>query len=274
MRINKNLWISGGYYVDFDAYEQFRIIGPNNHLYCGLIDIPRHKITINSIKDRENVLYVKGHFNSQKVNLYYPAMDDMRTVREEIGSETFLQIREKIYDRLVPQFVRKAKKDGKTLLKFKRRYGRKYYQTIFEFNSGIEVKKIKRPFAGFEISSNLKKIPFIIKASTNDINCNKIKKVSLIDKKDFNFQIFGDKKDLIEKIWSQTEIEIKHLLEWEKTSGDRFGTIFPRDWMEAADIGHHDLTPEVKSYMYEESLKNVNSRGEGWHEDVVGEFKY
>jgi hypothetical protein len=44
--------------------------------------------------------------------------------------------------------------------------------------------------------------------------------------------------------------------------------------MEAADIGHHDLTPEVKSYMYEESLKNVNSRGEGWHEDVVGEFKY
>ena len=274
MRINKNLWISGGYYADFDAYEQFRIIGPNNHLYCGLIDIPRHKITINSIKDKENILYVKGHFNSQKVNLYYPAMDDMRTVREEIGSETFLQIREKIYDRLVPQFVRKTKKDGKTFLKFKRRYGRKYYQTIFEFDNNIEVKKIKRPFAGFEIRANLKKIPFIIKASTNDINCNKIKKVSLIDKKDLDFSVFGNKKELIEKIWSQTEIEIKHLLEWEKTSGDRFGTIFPRDWMEAADIGHHDLTFEVKNYMYEESLKNVNAKGEGWHEDVVGEFKY
>ncbi len=274
MRINKNLWISGGYYIDFDAYEQFRIIGPNNHLYCGLIDIPRHKITINAIKDKDNVLYVKGHFNSQKVNLYYPAMDDMRTVREEIGSETFLQIRENVYDRLVPHFTRKSKKDGKNILKFKRMYGKKYYQTIFEFDNDIEIKKIKKPFAGFELRAKAKKISFTIKASTNDINYNKIKKVSLIDKKDFNFQIFGDKKDLIEKIWSQTEIEIKHLLEWEKTSGDRFGTIFPRDWMEAADIGHHDLISEVKSYMYEESLKNVNSRGEGWHEDVVGEFKY
>ena len=274
MRINKNLWISGGYYIDFDAYDQFRIIGPNNHLYCGLIDIPRHKITISSIKDKENVLYVKGYFNSQKINLYYPAMDDVRTVREEMIAETFLQIRERIYDRLVPHFARKTKKDGKTMLKFKRMYGKKYYQTIFEFNSGVEAKKIKRPFAGFELNAKTKKIGFVIKASTNDLNNNRIKKVSLINKKDFDFQIFGKKKDLVEKIWTQTEIEIKHLLEWEKTSGDRFGTIFPRDWMEAADIGYHDLTPEARSYMYEESLKNVNARGEGWHEDVVGEFKY
>ncbi|MEA2097708.1 MAG: hypothetical protein U9P70_01360 [Patescibacteria group bacterium] len=274
MKLNKNLWISGGYYVDFDTYEQFRIIGPNNHLYCGLIDIPRHKIVINSVKDKDNVLCIKGFFNAQKINLYYPAMDDMRTVREEIGSETFLQIRKRVYDRLVPQFVRKTKKDGKTFLKFKRRYGRKYYQTIFEFNKSIEVKKIKKPFAGFEISFKTKKIDFTIKASTNDLNYKKIKKVSLVNKKDFDFQVFGEKKKLIEKIWTQTEIEIKHLLEWKKTSGDRFGTIFPRDWMEAADIGHHDLTSEVRGYMYEESLKNVNSRGAGWHEDVVGEFKY
>lgn len=274
MQINKNLWISGGYYVDFDAFEQLRIIGPNNHLYCGLIDVPRHKIAISSVKDKDNVLLVKGHFNSRKINLYYPAMDDMRTVREEIGSETFLRIREAVYDRLVPHFARKTKKDGKNILKFKRMYGKKYYQTTFEFNDGVEARKIKKPFAGFEISAKLKKISFTIEASTNDINFNKLKKISLINKKDFNFQIFGKKKDLIEKIWTQTEIEIKHLLEWEKTSGDRFGTIFPRDWMEAADIGYHDLTPETRSFMYEKSLKNVNAKGEGWHEDVVGEFKY
>ncbi|MCK5490204.1 MAG: hypothetical protein KAI67_00005, partial [Candidatus Pacebacteria bacterium] len=274
MQINKNLWISGGYYVDFDAYDQFRIIGPNNHLYCGLIDVPRHKITISSIKDKDNILCVKGYFNSQKINLYYPAMDDMRTVREEIGSETFLQIRERIYDRLVPHFARKIKKDGKNILKFKRMYGKKYYQTVFEFNDRVEVKKIKEPFAGFELSTKAKKIPFSIKVNTNDINYNKIKKISLIDKKDFDFQVFGKKKDLIEKIWIQTELEIKHLLEWEKTSGDRFGTIFPRDWMEAADIGYHDFTPEARSYMYKGSLKNINAKGEGWHEDVVGEFRY
>ncbi len=159
-------------------------------------------------------------------------------------------------------------------MKFKRVYGKKYYQTIFEFNDEIKIKKIKKPFAGFEIIADLKKIPFCIKASTNDINRAEIKKISLIDKKNFNFGIFGKKKDLIEKIWSQTETEVKHLLEWGKTSGDRFGTVFPRDWMESADIGYHDFTPEMRSYMCEKSLKNVNAKGEGWHEDVVGEFKY
>ncbi len=113
MKLNNNLWISGGYYVDFDAFEQLRIIGPNNHLYCGLIDIPRHKIAINSVKEEDNTLHIKGYFKSQKINLYYPAMDDMRTVRDLLGSETFLQIREEIYDRLVPHLAREIKKDKK-----------------------------------------------------------------------------------------------------------------------------------------------------------------
>ena len=274
MKINKNLWIEGGYYVDFDAFGQFRIIGPNNHLYCGLIDIPRHKMNINSIKSKNNILQINAVFNSDSVNLYYPAMDDMRTVRVLAVRKTFLNIREEIYDRMVPQIVRRSKKNGKTLLKFKRVYGKKYYQTIFEFDENIVVKKIKRPFAGFKISAESKKIKFIIKASTNDINFHKLNKISIININDFNFNIFGEEEKIIREMWERTEFEMKHLLEWKKTSGDRFGTIFPRDWMEAADLGHHDLAPEAKSYMYEQSLKNVNKKGEGWHEDVIGEFKH
>ena len=274
MKINKNLWIEGGYYVDFDAFGQFRIIGPNNHLYCGLIDIPRHKMNINSIKSKNNILQINADFNSDRVNLYYPAMDDMRTVRVLAVRKTFLNIREEIYDRMVPQIVRRSKKNGKTLLKFKRVYGKKYYQTIFEFDENIVVKKIKRPFAGFKVSAESKKIKFIIKASTNDINFHKLNKISIININDFNFNIFGEEEKIIREMWERTEFEMKHLLEWKKTSGDRFGTIFPRDWMEAADLGHHDLASETKSYMYEQSLKNVSKRGEGWHEDVVGEFKH
>ncbi len=284
MKINKNLWIEGGYYIDFDAFGQFRIIGPNNHLYCGLIDIPRHKMSINSIKSKDNVLQISAVFNSDSVNLYYPAMDDMRTVRVLAIRKTFLNIREEIYDRMVPQIVRRSKKNGKTLLKFKRVYGGKYYQTVFEFSDDVVIKKIKRPFAGFKIfiphltspkrGGNIGKILFTIKASTNDINSHKLNKVSIIDINDFNFNIFGKEEKIIKEIWSRTEFEIKHLLEWKKTSGDRFGTIFPRDWMEAADLGHHDLTPRVKSYMYEQSLKNISRKGEGWHEDVIGEFKH
>ncbi len=284
MKINKNLWIEDGYYVDFDAFGQFRIIGPNNHLYCGLIDIPRHKININSIKSKDNILQINAVFNSSSVNLYYPAMDDMRTVRELAIRKTFLNIREEIYDRMVPQIVKKSRKDGKILLKFKRMYGEKYYQTIFEFGGDVIIKKIKRPFAGYKIfvphlaspkrGGNVEKIIFTIKASTNDINFHKLNKVSIIDVSNFDFSVFGEKEKIIKEMWKRTEFEIKHLLEWKKTSGDRFGTIFPRDWIEAADLGHHDLTPEAKSYMYEQSLKNVNKKGEGWHEDVIGEFKH
>lgn len=284
MKINKNLWIEGGYYIDFDAFGQFRIIGPNNHLYCGLIDIPRHKISISSIKSKDSILQINAVLNSDSVNLYYPAMDDMRTARVLAIQKTFLNIREEIYDRMVPQIVRKSKKDRKTLLKFKRVYGGKYYQTVFEFGDDVVIKKIKRPFAGYKISifrptsskkrKNIEKIKFTIKASTNDINFHKINKVSVIDMSNFNFSVFGEKEKIIKEIWKRTEFEIKHLLEWKKTSGDRFGTVFPRDWMEAADLGHHDLTSEAKSYMYEQSLKNVNKKGEGWHEDAIGEFKH
>ncbi len=79
---------------------------------------------------------------------------------------------------------------------------------------------------------------------------------------------------MMKKIWDRTEKEIRHLIPWGKTSGDRFGTIFPRDWMESADLGTHDLNETVRGYMYEASLKNINKKGEGWHEDVVGEYKY
>ena len=84
MQIEKNIWICGGYYIDFDILGQFRIIGPNNHLYCGLIDIPPHKIKIEKISEKNNVLQITGYFKNKQLSLYYPAMDDMRTVRDTI----------------------------------------------------------------------------------------------------------------------------------------------------------------------------------------------
>ena len=44
--------------------------------------------------------------------------------------------------------------------------------------------------------------------------------------------------------------------------------------MEAADLGVHDLTEEAREYMYTASMKNINKKGQGWHEDVVGEYRY
>jgi hypothetical protein len=280
-KIEENLWIAGGYYVDFDAGGQFRVIGPNNHLYCGLLDIPSHRIKIESVAEKNNVLLVKGYFLGKKINLYYPAMDDIRTMRnlekKDFGGEfrSFLKIREESYEHMIPQVIKLKTKGEVVSLVFRRNYAENYYyESVFEFGKEVKVQKIIRPFRGYELSEESGKIHFVIKAATNELNFKKFSNFFTCKKGEMSFGVFGKKCELVEKIWGRTEKEIEHLITWGKTSGDRFGTIFPRDWMESADLGVHDLSEELRSYMYEASLKNVNKKGEGWHEDVVGEYKY
>lgn len=279
-KIGENLWIAGGYYIDFDNIGQFRIIGPNNHLYCGLVDIPSHKIKISEIKEKNNVLSVKGYFIGGKINFYYPAMDDIRTMRsvehQDTGElDSFLKIRGKTFEQMIPKVIKMKSGDKTNSLIFKRTYAEDlYYECLFEFGKQINIKKILNPYRGYELSTAGKKINFTIKATTNDLSPKNFAHFFSVEKKDMDFSLFRNKKRLIKNIWERTEKEIEHLVSWGKTSGDRFGTIFPRDWMESADLGVHDLSEEVRGYMYEASLKNVNKKGEGWHEDVVGEYKY
>jgi hypothetical protein len=206
-------------------------------------------------------------------------MDDIRTMRmlKSEGKDrekTFLEIRRE-FERSIPQIIKFREKNGISTLVFKRFYDEDfYYESCFEFKKDIKVKKIVKPYKGFELQSKGKKISFLITASTNDINSKKFSNFFNIQEDGMDFKVFGKRSELIKKIWNRTEKEVNHLITWGKTSGDRFGTIFPRDWMESADLGAHDLNKAVRSYMYEASLKNVNKKGEGWHEDVVGEYKY
>ncbi|MEA3229313.1 MAG: hypothetical protein U9P44_00195, partial [archaeon] len=283
-QLSENIWIAGGYYVDFDSFGQFRIIGPNNHLYCGLVGILQDKVTIDSVKERDNILTVIGRFNSAILDLPYPAMDDVRTMRKLVDhTNTFFSLRFRHLNDMVPHTMKETRKDGKIILKFRRKYGYFFYETAFEFGSCIEVRKTEKPTLNFrlgrkEACGNIKAgrggIPFSIVCSTNDLHFKKIRKLSMLKKNDFDFELFGRQSEFVKYVLARTEIEIKHLLQWGKTSGDRFGTVFPRDWMESADLGFNDLLPEVREYMYEASLKNVNKKGEGWHEDIVGECKY
>jgi hypothetical protein len=282
-KLEKDLWIEGGYQIDFDELSQFRIIGPNNHLYCGLVDVPRHKIRINQVtsKGKGEVIEIKGVFLAKHLNLYYPALDDIRTYRQFIASQkekgisamSFLDLRKIYFDRLIPSYIKIQKKSGKTHLTFRRYYAEdKYYGVTFIFPKEVTIKRINLPLRGFKIVNKGKRIPLLIVAETNDLNKKELKNVFLPAK--FDYKIFGKYSRIVKKFWKRTETEICHLVQWNKTSGDRFGTVFPRDWMESADLGVHDLSEEARSYMYEASLKNVNEKGESWHEDVVGEYKY
>jgi hypothetical protein len=274
-QIEENLWIADGYYIDFDEAGQFRIIGPNNHLYCGLVDIPPHKIHIKEVKNINQHLKITGNFISDKINLYYPIMDDIRTLRklsQEAGN--FLQLRYNFLSRAYPRTIKKSSDKDYNKITFKRTYGENYYQTEFFFPKKIKIKKITSPLLGFELKSKGKAMPFIIQARTNEINYKNFRKFFLYPSEDFYYKVFGKYKKDTKKFIGRTEKEIKHLISWGKTSGDRFGTVFPRDWMESAVLGIHDLRPEVINYMYEKSLEHISRKGEGWHEELVGEYKY
>jgi hypothetical protein len=76
------------------------------------------------------------------------------------------------------------------------------------------------------------------------------------------------------KLYKDSKSEIKHLIKSKKTSSFEYGTIFPRDWIESADLGSKDFTSDTIDYMYDQSMQFISEQGEGWHENAVGEFKY
>lgn len=280
-QLEPNLWIEGGYYVDFDQLDQFRIIGPNNHLYCGFIDAPRHRLAIDKLETTpEHKLVVSGRFLKSTFNIYNPVMGDMRTMRglvvdEKTGElKTFLELRKHETSQSVPMWIHRSQgKDGKALV-FRRSYGDKWYGTTFHFPTWVNITAIQRPFGGFKLEARGKKhIPFTITADTNDL-LEHTYHCAVQPAEAIEWGVFGKEAKVIKKFWQRSKVETDHLITWGKTSGDRFGTVFPRDWMESVLLGAGDIPSDIVDAMISVCLENVDSRGRMWHEDVVGEYKY
>lgn len=276
MNLYQDIWLEQGYYVDFDTLGQFRIIGPNNHLYCGLIDIPRHHLTVRSVKaETDGSLRVKGFFTPEQLRLYEPVMGDIRSIRQfQKTSPQFLALRHEHPGEIAPHFTHLQHGKKNTALTFRRTYGNHLYQVVFVFPKQIDIQQITTPLKGYELKTSGKRIPFEIIADTDDIHPTTIGDLFTTHPTDFTWSVFGRLAPLVKRELRLTELEIEHMLTWNKTSGDRFGTVFPRDWMEAADIGMHDLSSTARMHMYAQALKQVNVKGEGWHEDVIGERRY
>ncbi|MEK7570232.1 MAG: hypothetical protein AAB515_02225 [Patescibacteria group bacterium] len=280
-QLEPNLWIEGGYYIDFDQLDQFRILGPNNHLYCGFIDAPRHRLAIDKLETTpEQKLVVTGRFLKSTFNLYNPVMGDMRTMRGLVVEEqtnklvTFLELRKRETSQSVPMWIHRSQgRDGKALL-FRRSYGDKWYGTTFHFPTWVNITAIQRPFGGFKLEARGKKhIPFTITADTNDLT-ERTYRSSVMPDEAIEWKTFGKEAAVIKKFWQRSKIEADHLITWGKTSGDRFGTVFPRDWMESVLLGAGDIPSETIDAMIIQCLANVDGRGRMWHEDVVGEYRY
>jgi len=280
-KIDDNLWIEGGYYVDFDQLDQFRILGPNNHLYCGLIDIPRHRIAIDKVEATANQkCIVTGRFLSKAINLYYPTMGDMRTMRRLVVDtqtsvmRTFLELRKIEHSESVPMWIHKSVGTEGRAIVFRRSYGEKWYGINLTVGKNVSIHSIGRPFGGFRLETKGKnRINFTITAETNDLP-EVAYRCSVLPAEALDWKVFGKDAKVVRKFWDRSKIEVDHLITWGKTSGDRFGTVFPRDWMESVLLGAGDIPSETIDAMIYRCLAHIDSHGRMWHEDAVGEYRY
>ncbi len=280
-QLDANLWIEGGWYVDFDQLDQFRILGPNNHLYCALIDAPRHRLAIDTVATTpDGKLEVTGRWLKNTFNLYYPVMGDMRTMRglvvdEKTGEhKTFLELRKRETSQSVPMWIHRSQGATGKALVFRRSYGEHWYGTTFHFPKSINVTAIARPFGGFKLEARGKReIPFTITADTND-QTEAAYRCSVVPAEAVDWSAYGKDAATVRNFWKRSKIEVDHLITWGKTSGDRFGTVFPRDWLESILLGAGDIPADIVDAMICRCLANVDSTGRMWHEDVVGEYRY
>ncbi len=260
-------WFAGGYYIDLDEYGQLRIAGPGNHLFCGLT-LPK-PFGISKMKQTKNRLRLHVSFEAQEIILHQPVMGDIRSIRSvtEIPNQarpTFVEM-QKIYPgQFMPTEVL-IKHKGNLKLVFTRKFSGYRYGFEMEFPKQATVSQED---GKYRISEN-SPINLILNCFF-DFPSDKLKIRRLVS----NGLIQNSRSLLpteIQNLVDRTEEEIEHLISYSKTSSYEYGTVFPRDWMESAELGIGDLSPATIEEMYGQALKNVTAEGEGWHEDVIGE---
>lgn len=267
-------YIKGNYYFDIDYYNQLRITGPKNHLLLGL-PFPRGlEVKIHSYKLREDQLVVNLVLLTDEVRLRLPLVTDIRTLRNFIEPVTphpsYEQLIDQEVNEVMPKRVEQLTTDNHRAFRFINAYTTG--EGIEEFY-GAEIAFPKR-YRG-RLTDNFLEIKgdaplkLIVTTMTNIRVETPLTAPVFKEGVDEPAGLEAALKDL----YYEAGEHIEHLIRTNKTSSFEYGTIFPRDWIESADLGAGDLTQETIDYMYQQSLKLVSDEGEGWHEDIVGEYK-
>ncbi len=277
MQLQTDLWIEGAYYVDFDALGQLRIVGPNNHLHFGSVGLYRDKIKIDQVYTENEQLVISGAFLTDKLFLRDPAVGHIQKVRhftERIGQATlsFETVLKRQPGELSPNYIAAQITKSGYEISYKRLFQRHWYGVKLRLAPDVDLARVDRR-RGFNLSSRKDEtIGFTIVTDTDSLPHSHLDHV--VKPNAWLTDRFGDNKRYVDHLLDRTAIEITHLVKNNKTSGFEYGTVFPRDWMESADLGEGDLEPTAISYMYEKAFEYVNPQGVGWHENIVGEFEF
>ncbi|HSX14843.1 MAG TPA: hypothetical protein VLE72_02950 [Candidatus Saccharimonadales bacterium] len=276
MKLAANIWIEGAYYVDFDSLGQLRIVGPNNHLHYGSVDLYRDQLNIKSVFVDDGQLVIEGEILASKLFLHDPVMGHIRRLRDITEREhhplpTYAKVYNRFPNDLAPHYIGVELTPEGYKIEYRRSYDDHWYgtETVFDANTEVHRHKSKR---GYYLDSPASAISFRLRTITDSLPVPKINQV--VASAPIQTEFLGESlSHQVDQLLDRTALEITHLVRNNKTSGYGFGTIITRDWMESAELGQADLTPEALSYMYHQVFEFINAKGEGWHENITGEFK-
>lgn len=275
MQLQPDLWIEGIYHVDFSPRGELRVVGRSNHLYLGLAGFSRDEIEVSRVERRGEKLHLHGSFTASTVTLLDPVVRSVRQVRllvERHGQDrTFAEVLRDAYERVAPNEVQFELYRGRPSIRYRRVFGDEWYGARFVFGKDVAVTRQPESKA-FELSApGPIGFQIIAEDSLRPISgrSRRVLRDEVID-----LGRFRDRADFIKHLYERTALEVSHLVANDKTSGFEYGTIFPRDWMESADLGSGDLAPGAVDYMYKKALQFVSPEGLGWHENLTGEAAY
>ena len=267
--------IKGNYYFDIDFFNQLRLTGPGNHLFLGITFPMEVDPQITEYDLEDGILTIKVNLNVRNLTIALPLVTDIRTLRSYTERAkthpTYAQLVKQKKDILLPQHATYHSVDGVSQIRLLSSYKdeenvSRQYGCQLIFPKAGTVKLSDREI----LVKSQNPIQFIIKTISNIEIKDPWLDPLFLPKAARSFEGLPKK---IQNIYHTSGTFIEHLVRAKKTSSFEYGTIFPRDWIESADLGDGDLTPGTIDYMYQQSLLFVNESGEGWHENSVGQYK-
>jgi hypothetical protein len=280
MKLEAGLWLEGAYYIDRNQNDEVRVVGPNNHLYYGSTGLQHDHIRILDAHPSANEpseIILRLYIDPAENFFADPAMGHIRRVRSltqifGLQEPTYARVARDHPGELAPNNISSHHEDDHATVTYLRTYGDHYYGFKIRWPKHVQLHRddIRRGYILDGLTG-----PTEISLTTVTDELPPAYSGPLLTAPHYDLRHLDPYwRAYAEHLIDRTAAEIQHLVANGKTSGFDYGTLFPRDWIETADLIAGDLTPSALRYMYTEPLRHVNDVGAGWHEDIVGEFKY
>lgn len=268
-------YTKGDFYFDIDLNNQLRITGPENHLLLGLSLPYDVKPVIQDYHLVVDQLSLKLAVDVQELTLPFPLVTDIRTLRSftegMVPHPTYRELVEKKIVEVMPDSVQTTVTKNEHQFVFENSYEdenreTKTYGSLLRFPARYDII-VRDNF--IEINAP-EPIVLTIQTITNIRMSTSLTAPIFLGGPDLPSLYFSE---FLLDLYQESKEHVEHLIRNRKTSSFEYGTLFPRDWIESANLGDVDLTRETIDYMYQESMRYVSEQGEGWHEEVIGQYR-